>query len=231
MEHYSPTFCVESIIRFFASCVGRGSNPRRSDAGGARGEGVRTFSSDSIQPGLQTGFSDVEKPGVFGDMPHGAYEIRIPSMSGSPGVKAWVPKTKRRSSLTDFLPTITPPKVKESVRLQLPPRKKIYSRKERSWNFPSIDPEEVVEMRLNDEPKINREKWVALRKEYNCGKGQDRRDISLKFSRQTYKKVPNLLGYEAAKERKDMKVHRRVWMLKHGIKAPEKLELRYLSSS
>jgi hypothetical protein len=208
MEELTSITCVGPVINFFYRRFGSRSRSNRNT-------GIPTSSSDGIRPGLQAVFSDVEKPGVFGDMPHGAYRIRIPSMEGVHGVKAWVPKTKPRAHLKDFLTSILPPKLGGRVYVDLPPRPKKWSRKERSWKYSFLTPEDEFVMKLDNQPwkRANRDAWEDWRDKYECGKGQDRRKPPFP-PRPNFKKERPSWRYGRAKDHGEMNVHPRVWVLR-----------------
>jgi hypothetical protein len=209
MERLSSLTCLGSVIRFFTCRLGsRSRNNRRTGISA-------TSSSDSIRPGVQAVFPDIDKPGVFGDMPHGAYRIRMPSMEGVHGVRAWVPKTKPRAHLKDFLSAILPETVEDNVEVFLPDRPKTWSRQERSWKYDFLTPEDEFVMKLDDKPwkAANREAWQDWREKYECGKGQDKRKRSNWRQPRRPKQVP--LKWRVAKDWRDMNVHPRVWILRN----------------
>lgn len=207
MEVLTSITCIGPLISF----VRRGFGSR-SRCNGRRGP---TSSSNSIRPGVQAVFSDAEQPGVFGDMPHGAYRIRIPSMEGTHGVRAWVHKTKPRSHIKDFLSAILPPKLEDKVEIFLPDPPKKWSREERSWKFPFLSPEDEFVMKLDDKPwkAENRAAWQECRKKYECGKGQDKRKRHDWRRPKSKKRLP--MRYTAAKGYGEMNVHPRVWILRN----------------
>ena len=126
-------------------------------------------------------------PRELADVSVRGYEVHIPPLFASPGLKGYVARKEPSVPLKDYLrksPPLPKPE-RKMVNVELPPRDEAYCQKPSAWRVPFLSEADRLEMECND-PETNWDQWREFMHKADWGKSQHRRKMSSRIGRQKH---------------------------------------------